>query len=130
MRVPAKTSVACIAFLAVGFGAGSLSDWAAVSSDHRALQGLSIVGVGSVSQESYTNYRTYQTIEWFEFKESYQTDFCFLLPNYIGVWGYGDKAALIVMDDQENYGMAFFESAVGNVRVELEPFQLVDCPSR
>ena len=89
---------------------------------------MTIISVGSVSKQEFTNYQTYEKIEWYEYAESISTDLCFVMPNYIGLWSLGKQSALIVQDENKNFWMAFVKNEVGGVSVEIEAFQTVDCP--
>lgn len=54
---------------------------------------------------------------------------CFYFAGYMGYWGYGSKAAFILVNAQKDVKVAFFESSIGSIKVDLQPIVLVECPS-
>lgn len=55
---------------------------------------------------------------------------CFTLPGYIGYWGYGGKAALLLANAQAVVQLALLETAIGSIKVELQSISLIKCPTR
>lgn len=54
---------------------------------------------------------------------------CFLFSGYMGYWGYGNKAALLLVNAQKSIQLALIESAIGSIKVELQSITMLDCPS-
>jgi hypothetical protein len=54
---------------------------------------------------------------------------CFLSSGYIGYWGYGTKAAFLLVNAQKNIQLALVESAIGSIKVEVQPISMIECPS-
>ena len=104
------------------------ADWAFMSK-HKELEGTAIAYVGEVSQESKYIYDTFQNLEWYEFKRGVSTEFCFEFSGLIGLWGLGDKPALVVVDEHKNVKLALLESSMGNIKVTLHSIVEVGCPS-
>jgi hypothetical protein len=47
----------------------------------------------------------------------------------MGYWGYGSKAALLLVNAQKNIQVALIESAIGSIKVELQPVSMIECPT-
>jgi hypothetical protein len=48
---------------------------------------------------------------------------------YISYWGYGSKAALLLVNQQKDIKLALIESSVGSIKVDLQSITLVNCPA-
>ncbi len=103
--------------------------WASYGSDHSQLEGFVISAVGNVSQESWQNPRTRQTVEWYEFGNGFAAEHCFTMGGWAGYWGFGDRPALLLVNDRRQVWVAFFETVVGSIKVELRLVQPIECPS-
>lgn len=54
---------------------------------------------------------------------------CFFFSGYMGYWGYGGKAAFLLVNAQKDVKVAIFETAIGSVKVDLQSIVLVECPA-
>ena len=117
-----------LSLLIVLTSAPAQADWAFMS-QHKNLEGNAIAYVGQVSQESKYIPDTYQTLEWYEFKRGFSTQFCFEFSGLTGLWGLGDKPALVLVDEQKSVKLAFIESSIGNIKVTIHSIVQVGCPS-
>lgn len=54
---------------------------------------------------------------------------CFTFSGYIGIWGYGSKAALLLVNAQKVVQLALIESAIGSIKVELQSISMLKCPA-
>lgn len=54
---------------------------------------------------------------------------CFVFSGYIDYWGYGGKAALLLVNAQKSIQLALVETAIGSVKVELQSISMIECPS-
>ena len=54
---------------------------------------------------------------------------CFLFSGYIGYWGYGGKAGLLLVNAQKTTQLAILESAIGSIKVDLHSITMLKCPS-
>lgn len=87
---------------------------------------MAVVATGEVTQEDRMDYGSGRRYEWFELAGT--EDFCFLMPSYSGNWGYGDEAAMVVIDRRERLRLALVESTIGNIKISLETFETIQCP--
>lgn len=55
---------------------------------------------------------------------------CFSFSGYLGYWGYGSKAALLLVNEQKTIQLALVEPAIGSTKVELKSITMIECPSR
>lgn len=53
---------------------------------------------------------------------------CFMFSGYTGYWGFGKKAALLLVNAQQNIQLALIESSIGATKVELKPITMIKCP--
>ncbi len=99
------------------------ADGWAIFSQHDQMKNYVIVEVGSVS----TVAPPFNT-KWEN--DVYQMNGrCFVFDGYIGYWGYGDKAALLLVNENKYIQLALVTSEIGSVKVELESITLIKCPS-
>lgn len=54
---------------------------------------------------------------------------CFYFSGYIGYWGYGGKAAFLLINAQKDVRVALFEASIGSVKADLQSVVLVECPA-
>lgn len=54
---------------------------------------------------------------------------CFVLTGYSSYWGYGDKAALLLVNAQKSIQLALIQSEMGSIKVELQSIAIIECPS-
>lgn len=54
---------------------------------------------------------------------------CFYFLGYIGHWGYGGKAAFLLVNAQRETKIAIFETSIGSVKADLQSVILVQCPN-
>lgn len=54
---------------------------------------------------------------------------CFYFPGYMGIWGFGGKAALLLVNAQKDVKVALFETSIGTVKADLQSIVLVECPA-
>ena len=53
---------------------------------------------------------------------------CFLFSGYMSYWGYGNKAALLLVNAQKSIQLALIESVIGSIKVELQSITMIKCP--
>lgn len=53
---------------------------------------------------------------------------CFVFPGYVGYWGYGGKASLLVSDKQGNLELFTFDTSFSSLKTGVESVLLVECP--
>jgi hypothetical protein len=121
-----RGSLALIGLLFVP--AQATADWAFMS-QHKQLEGHAIAAVGSVSQESKYLPDAFKRLQWYAFKQGFATDFCFEFAGLEGIWGFGDKPALLLVDKDENVKLALFDAVVGGVKVEMHRINQISCPN-
>lgn len=105
------------------------SDWSTIGSEHELLKDHIIIAVGSFSEEEKYDYDTFERTEWFKFKSS-NTNFCFEFIGYAGYFGYGNHAALLLMDKDENLKIAIFDINISTIEVSVENIKVIECPSK
>lgn len=109
-------------------GTAARADWAFMS-QHAQLEGNAIAYVGEVSQQTKIVPDTFENLEWYEFKHQGMTQFCFTFSGLPGLWGFGEKPALLVVDKHEDVRLAILESSIGNIKVEIYSISRITCPS-
>ena len=109
-------------FFVVMSGASHASGWA-LFGKQGAMKNYVIVDVGEVSSvDPPVNTKWEQDV--------YQMNGrCFYFPGYVGYWGYGGKAAFLLVNAQKDVRVALFETAIGAVKVDFESAVLVECPA-
>jgi hypothetical protein len=118
-----------VASLLIGAPHARGDDWAFVGSDHEQLKGFAIAAVGSVIEESKYDPVTSERLRWFEFHESYGTRFCFRVRS-LGNTGTGEKAALLLVDNNDQVRVAILDSYVGSIKVDMLQPERIQCPSQ
>jgi hypothetical protein len=53
---------------------------------------------------------------------------CFTFYGYTGYWGYGKKAALLLVNAQKSIQLALIEPTIGATKVELKSITMIVCP--
>ena len=53
---------------------------------------------------------------------------CFTYSGYLGYWGYGKKAALLLVNAQKIIQLALIEPTIGATNVKLIPITMIKCP--
>jgi hypothetical protein len=103
--------------------AQAIADGWAMFSQQAQMKNYVIVDVGEVSKVEPPFNTKWE-------KDVYQLNGrCFLFSGYVGYWGYGSKAALLLVNAQKDIQLALIESAIGSIKVELQPISMVECPS-
>lgn len=54
---------------------------------------------------------------------------CFTMQGYYGMWGYGQKAALLLVNSDKVVRVAFIGTGIGSVDVDVQLVALVQCPA-
>lgn len=54
---------------------------------------------------------------------------CLQPSGYMGYWGYGKKAGLLLVDNARTTKLALLESSVGSIKVTINPVLIVECPT-
>lgn len=54
---------------------------------------------------------------------------CFYFSGYMGYWGYGDKAAFLLVNAQRDVKVALLETSIGSIKVDLQSIVVVECPA-
>ncbi len=54
---------------------------------------------------------------------------CFLFSGFMDYFAYGNKAALLLVNAQKNIQLALIESAIGSIKVDLQPISMIECPT-
>lgn len=119
MRV--SFSLAGVALVAISLSARA--DGWALFGKQSAMKDYYIAGVGEVSQvEPPFNTKWEQDV--------YQMNGrCFCFSGYMGYWGYGGKAAFLLVNAQKDVKVALFETSIGAVKADLQSIVLVECPA-
>lgn len=120
LSLATRTGIAV--FLALASAQAGADGWAIISQQAQ-LKNNVIVDVGEVSKvEPPFN------IKWES--EVYQMNGrCFTFSGYMGYWGYGGKAALLLANAQKVVQLALIESAIGSIKVELHSISMLKCPA-
>lgn len=110
------------ALLAFASVEANANGWA-IFSKHAAMKNYVIIDVGEVSGVEPPFNTKWQD-------DVYQMNGrCFSFSGYMGYWGYGRKAALLLVNTQKDVKLALIESAIGSVKVELQSIVMLECPS-
>ena len=115
-----RTSIA----LFIAFAAAQAdADGGAIMSQQAQLKNNVIVDVGEVSKVEPPFNTKWEN-------EVYQMNGrCFTFSGYMGYWGYGGKAALLLANAQKVVQLALIESAIGSIKVELHSISMLKCPA-
>lgn len=109
-------------FLAVASAQADADGWA-IMSQQAQLKNNVIVDVGEVSKVEPPFNTKWEN-------EVYQMNGrCFTFSSYMGYWGYGGKAALLLANAQKVVQLALIESAIGSIKVELHSISMLKCPA-
>lgn len=54
---------------------------------------------------------------------------CFEVGGFLGFWGFGKKAGMLLVDQSRSTKLALLEVDLSSIKVEIKPVQIVDCPS-
>lgn len=109
------------AFLACAQSQAEADGWALFSQEAQ-LKNYVIADVGEVSKvEPPVN------TKWEN--EVYQMNGrCFSFFGYVGYWGFGNKAALLLVNAQKTIQLALIEASIGLIKVELKSITMLECP--
>lgn len=55
---------------------------------------------------------------------------CLRSIGYLGYWGHGKKAALLLVDRASTTELAILESSLGSISVEIKPVIVIGCPAQ
>lgn len=101
----------------------AIADGWATMSQQAQLKNNAIVDVGEVSKVDPPFNTKWEN-------DVYQMNGrCFTLPGYMGFWGYGSKAALLLVNAQKVVQLALLETAIGSIKVELQSISMIKCPA-
>ena len=53
---------------------------------------------------------------------------CFMFSGYAGYFGYGKKAALLLVNARKSIQLALIEPTIGATKVELKSIAMIECP--
>lgn len=53
---------------------------------------------------------------------------CFMFSGYMGSWGYGKKAALLLVNAEKSIQLALIEPSIGATKVTLKSIEMIQCP--
>ncbi len=99
------------------------ADGWALFSQQAQMKGYFIAEVGDVSAVE----PPFNT-EWEN--DVYQmNDRCFSFSEYNGYSGYGNKAALLLVNAQKDVKLALIESSIGSIKTELKSVTMLACPA-
>ena len=112
-----------LAIFLVSISAQAVADGWAMFSQQEQMKNYVIADVGEVSKVNPPFNAKSE-------KDVFQVNGrCFLFSGYMGYWGYGSKAALLLVNAQKNIQLALIESAIGSIKVELQPISMIECPT-
>lgn len=101
----------------------AIADGWAIMSQQAQLKNNAIIDVGEVSKVD----PPFNT-KWED--DVYQMNGrCFTLSGYMGYWGYGGKAALLLANAQKIVQLALLETAISSIKVELQSILMIKCPA-
>lgn len=90
-------------------------------SDHKELVGHVIVDVGSIKKLDPPGGMSSS-------RDRLQlNDRCFEVSDYLGYWGYGNKAGALIKSQDDSEKMAFFASDINSIKVGVVRVQRVGC---
>lgn len=119
--MPMNGSIVGAILVAVSIEA-SANGWATFS-QHTSMKGYVIAEVGEVS-EVQPPFNTKWNENVFQMNGR-----CFTFPGYMGMWGFGSKAGMLLANAQKDVKLALIESAIGSIKVELQSIGVIKCPS-
>jgi hypothetical protein len=101
----------------------AIADGWAIVSQQTQLKDNAIIDVGEVSKVDPPFNTKWES-------DVYQMNGrCFTLSGYMGYWGYGGKAALLLVNAQKFVQLALLETAIGSIKVELHSISMIKCPT-
>ena len=99
------------------------ADGWAIFSEHAQMKGYVIAEVGEVSKVDPPFNTKWEN-------DVYQINGrCFSFLGYSGYWGYGSKAALLLVNAEKIIKLALIESSIGSIKTELKSVIMFECPS-
>ena len=120
----ATLTKAMVALLLAVLSFSACADGWAFLSQQEQMKGFVIADVGEVS-EVEPPFNT----KWQE--DVYKMNGrCFSFSGYNGYWGYGSKAAFLLVNAQKVIKVALIESSIGSLNVELKSVTMLECPTR
>jgi len=129
MNYKSNSSSACfvqralITILLAFASSQAIADGWAVMSQQAQLKNNAIIDVGEVSKVDPPFNTKWEN-------DVYQMNGrCFTFSGYMGYWGYGGKAALLLTNAQKIVQLALLETAIGSIKVELQYISMIKCPS-
>ena len=128
------SSIRVLEKLSVSIKAGALSlaifastpadaDGWALFSEHAQMKGYFIAEVGEVSKVD-PPFNTERENDVYQMNGR-----CFSFSGHNGYWGYGSKAALLLVNAQKIIKLALIESSIGSIKTELKSVTMFECPS-
>lgn len=100
-----------------------IADGWAIMSQQAQLKNNAIIDVGEVSKVDPPFNTKWEN-------DVYQMNGrCFTFSGYMGYWGYGGKAALLLANAQKVVQLALLETAIGSIKVELQSISMIKCPA-
>lgn len=101
----------------------AIADGWAIMSQQAQLKNNAIIDVGEVSKVDPPFNTKWEN-------DVYQMNGrCFTFSGYMGYWGYGGKAALLLANAQKVVQLALLETAIGSIKVELQSISMIKCPT-
>ena len=101
----------------------AIADGWAIMSQQAQLKNNAIIDVGEVSKVDPPFNTKWEN-------DVYQMNGrCFTFPGYMGYWGYGGKAALLLANAQKVVQLALLETAISSIKVELHSISMIKCPT-
>lgn len=112
-----------VALLIAASSFSAYADGWALFSQQEQMKGFVIADVGEVSEvEPPLN------TKWQE--DVYEMNgHCFSFSEYNGYWGYGSKAAFLLVNAQKVIKLALIETSIGSLNVELKSVTMLECPT-
>jgi len=108
--------------LSLVFCGGASSNGWAIFSEHAQMKNFVIVDAGGTSKLELPVGKQWAT-------DVYQmSGRCFVFQGLIGLWGFGEKATLLLMNSQRVPHLALIQNEIGSIKVEVKPISLVQCP--
>ena len=109
-------------FVSIFVSMQSYADGWAMFSQHDQMKNYVIVDVGEVSKVGEPFNTKFEN-------DIYQINgHCFIFSGYVGYWGYGKKAAMLLINAQKNIQIALIESEIGSIKIDQKPITLIKCP--
>ncbi len=90
--------------------------------DHDELKNHAVVFAGDVESIQIQNQSLMTTESVLKMENA-----CFSPAGYLGYWGYGKKAGLLLVDNQKRLSIAIFEDSIGSIEVKVLGVSQVSC---